>query len=467
MSLFMLGAAVAEASGADARTLQRRANEAFRTKEYAEARDALQRLVRLRPEDALAHYNLACALARLGETEAALDALEDAIGVGFINFHHMAHDKDLAPLRGEPRFQAVLLGWGELLDMRGEADLESAREALGPRYHYERDEMLRLNFASSLPAESFEAARAEIDRVAAYADARLFPQPDPDDPRADAWVTVILPTPEDFVRFVPAEGVGGIYDRDRRILVTSDIGPSLRHEFLHVLHHRRMMRLGQTHPLWVQEGLGTLVEDLEEGPDGVERAVPSWRTNIARRLRDAGRLTPWRTLFALDDERFMRTRANAQYAQARAVFMDLERRGALAEWLRNYEQTFDEDPTGVLAFERTLGAPLAQIEREHRDWLSGVPLVADVMRRAPVWLGVALSGGAGDGLVVEDVVTRPREAGERLRPRDVILSIDGRPVRTTQEVERVMGDLEPGDRVLLDVRRGTRRLSFEALVFRR
>jgi hypothetical protein len=62
-------------------------------------------------------YNLACARAMDGRTGAALDALEQAMadGTGAVGFDLLAEDPDLASLRGEPRWKALVgaLSWNE------------------------------------------------------------------------------------------------------------------------------------------------------------------------------------------------------------------------------------------------------------------------------------------------------------------------------------------------------------------
>jgi tetratricopeptide (TPR) repeat protein len=56
----------------------------------------------------LANYNAACALARLGQLEEAFGRLEQAIVAGFGARSQIETDQDLAPLRGDPRFAALL-----------------------------------------------------------------------------------------------------------------------------------------------------------------------------------------------------------------------------------------------------------------------------------------------------------------------------------------------------------------------
>jgi Flp pilus assembly protein TadD len=67
-----------------------------------------RRLVELRPEEPLAHYNLACSLALVGDTQAALDRLKLALEMGFRDVAFIRKDSDFASLRGDPRFEALL-----------------------------------------------------------------------------------------------------------------------------------------------------------------------------------------------------------------------------------------------------------------------------------------------------------------------------------------------------------------------
>jgi Flp pilus assembly protein TadD len=75
---------------------------------YAEGLAVDRQLVELQPEDSTARYNFACSLALVGEREGALDQLEEAARRGYDDAEHLAADPDLASLRDEPRFQALL-----------------------------------------------------------------------------------------------------------------------------------------------------------------------------------------------------------------------------------------------------------------------------------------------------------------------------------------------------------------------
>lgn len=67
-----------------------------------------RKLARLVPNDPTVHYNLACSLSLLGRPDAALDALETAIGLGYSDPEFMAKDADLSLLHGDPRFEGLL-----------------------------------------------------------------------------------------------------------------------------------------------------------------------------------------------------------------------------------------------------------------------------------------------------------------------------------------------------------------------
>lgn len=60
------------------------------------------------PEDSAIYYNVACMYATLKEIDSSLDMLETAIDKGFASRSWIENDGDLLPLRGHPRFNALL-----------------------------------------------------------------------------------------------------------------------------------------------------------------------------------------------------------------------------------------------------------------------------------------------------------------------------------------------------------------------
>ena len=77
--------------------------------------------------DELWHYNLACALALQGKREEALDALDQAITLGFLDFEHVAQDPDFAALHGTEAFDERITRMRERSDgIDGEPRLPAA-----------------------------------------------------------------------------------------------------------------------------------------------------------------------------------------------------------------------------------------------------------------------------------------------------------------------------------------------------
>jgi len=75
---------------------------------YGDALHVHKRLVQLRPQDALAHYNLAGNYALLKRKELALTTLRRAVELGYRDFRYMREDHDLDAIRQDPRFRQLM-----------------------------------------------------------------------------------------------------------------------------------------------------------------------------------------------------------------------------------------------------------------------------------------------------------------------------------------------------------------------
>src|SRR5207245_5212446 len=75
---------------------------------YADGLELDKRLIQLRPQDALAHYNLACSYALLKKPDLALKTLRGAVELGYRDFRYMREDRDLESVRHDPRFRQLL-----------------------------------------------------------------------------------------------------------------------------------------------------------------------------------------------------------------------------------------------------------------------------------------------------------------------------------------------------------------------
>ncbi|MBM4109500.1 MAG: PDZ domain-containing protein [Phycisphaerae bacterium] len=449
-----------------ARKMADEALAAFRAGDLDRAEALLRDQLALQPGHPTALYNLASVAAARRQTAEALELLLDAVQQGFDDVRRLRTDPLLRRVREEDRFKALLERWPDVLRLQAENNLAAVRRLFPGSLEESRDEELRVIYLSAYDAVSTEQARAEVTRVAAWARAHVFakaaPGPDP-----DPWVVVVLPQPPQFLAWARGKygdaalslggAVGGEYDHSTKRLVSRDLGSSLRHEFMHVLHWRHVTAAGQLHPVWVMEGLCSLPEDYDADAEGW-RPAPSWRTNISKRLERAGKLTPIAELAALSQERFINDRPLSKYAQARTLFLYLSQRGVLAEWYGAFVDGFEKDPRGVDAIEAALGKPLKDVDKDYRAWLRALPDAAEQIRPGMASLGLEVVNGTGEGPIVAEI--ERREPDFPLSRGDVIVALDDRPINDLPELVRVLGGYEPGDQVRLSVRRGHRRHEF-------
>lgn len=464
---------------------------AFDRKDWAAAEAALRELIPYDADNFVPWYNLACALAMQGKADEAMQMLDQSIARGFSDRLQLERDEQLAAVRTTERYKALLATWDQLLDRRGQSNLEFARKVFttretAARYTAERDESLRLSYLSAFDPTLFGEAKSQLTLLSDWWNREVIgkvgptnkPRPASLESAAVPWVTVVLPTRPDYARWAQGrfgeawERIGGQYSHDNKLLVAMDLGATLRHEYWHVLHWRDQDQRGQRHPIWIMEGLCSLVEDVAStSPGAAFKPIPSWRTNQARRLATAAGLMPWTTLFALDPKRFSQTRPLAQYAQSRAIFLFLHERGQLGAWYAAYVGGFDEDPTGGHAFVEVFGKPIKEIEREFRLWLRDLPQVTDTIGNAAANLPFDVGPGSGDGPTVDappDLSftrsnTRALGGPDGLKHQDVITAINGTPIRDLNDLARVLGELDAGTQVTVAYRRkdkhGTARIT--------
>jgi predicted esterase len=89
-------------------TLAREVQAHFAAKEYEKAEEGCREMIAIAPDQPTPHYNLACALSRLGRTTEALEALERAVERGFTDADHMRGDPDLKVLHQAAGFAGIV-----------------------------------------------------------------------------------------------------------------------------------------------------------------------------------------------------------------------------------------------------------------------------------------------------------------------------------------------------------------------
>lgn len=443
---------------------EREALAAFQARDYARAESLLRRQLESDPGNYVALYNLACVRAALGDGDEAAELLQRACESGYSDLRRTRRDPNLARARASARYAAMEQRWPEVLEKQLAANLDASR-AFAPGSEPVRDEALKIVYLSAFDAGSFEAARAEVSLVGEWAIENVFRGlDDAAELRLDPWVVVLLPKRPEFMRWARerhgaaavgmAQSIGGEYDHNLKRLVAQDLGSTLRHEFMHVLHWRDMTRRGQLHAIWIMEGLCALPEDYDLDEAGNMAPGVSWRSNTAKRMLTSGALRPLREYIGLNQQQFTGTRPLGNYAVSRTLFLYLHRLGKLGEFYTAYTESYAESPSGQAALERVLGKTLEQINKDFRIWLARLPEAAEQIRSGMASLGVEIEGGAGEGPVVRMVFADAGPGAEALRRGDVITSIDGRPTRDIAELIRILGLFKPGDTVAVGYRRG-------------
>jgi tetratricopeptide (TPR) repeat protein len=74
---------------------------------YADGLKVDEHLARLEPRSPLVFYNLACSCSLTGQFDRAASALETALQLGYRDFHWLARDPDLHPLRQQPIYRDI------------------------------------------------------------------------------------------------------------------------------------------------------------------------------------------------------------------------------------------------------------------------------------------------------------------------------------------------------------------------
>jgi tetratricopeptide (TPR) repeat protein len=74
---------------------------------YAEGLKIDQRLILLRPDDSIVHYNLACSYSLTDQMELAFEALHAAISLGYRDFKAMDNDPDLDNVRQHSEYKRI------------------------------------------------------------------------------------------------------------------------------------------------------------------------------------------------------------------------------------------------------------------------------------------------------------------------------------------------------------------------
>jgi tetratricopeptide (TPR) repeat protein len=446
----------AEESGPTAAQIEKFRQEAaehLQAKRYEEAIRAYYVVLKARPDDSNANYNMACACALLGKKESAISFLERAVEAGFVDFTHIRRDRDLDSLRHEERYRLLL---AREADYRSRADAEREekyRKKLGDRYSFVRDDRYRLLFITNTDARTRARLLSALRRYAEALWRDFFHN------KPTYTLTVLVPrTSADYMRdFGGKKGAAGFYQHATRTLtvnLASGTGTMI-HEFTHALHFADMEALDQRHPIWIVEGFGSLYEQCRILNDGTAVGLTNWRLNRHLKPGLGGEKTylPWKKVMDPKSGVFRdRATVGMAYAVTRYIFYYMQQKKVLRKFYRLYREGYKTDPTGVKFLKEVLGGSVEELEKEWKPWVMQLQYSRGRGPRPKVRLGVTLDVAAG-AVTVATVAEGSCAEKAGLRPGDVIVEADGRSVKSMADLLGVLIRHKAKDKIVIAIRR--------------
>jgi tetratricopeptide (TPR) repeat protein len=435
----------------------------LRDKRYEESAEVYQKILQINPDDMIALYNIACAYSLMGDKEKALQYLTKSIDAGYMDFEHMEHDSDLDSIRQESQYKEIMSAKDELMKTGARKQLEKLKEQFGEGYIFDVDEARRLAFAVYGSRETLDSMKADLD---SYADAQwdnLFAN------RPSYYITIVCPSMADFRKMVPNQNVGGFYNDAEKMLICpgsrSKTGGALRHEFTHALHAADMAARGQSHSIWVAEGLATCFESSEL-KDGKFHPIPNGRIAVLKNFLSRGRTVRLSSFMKYSPQQFM-SNAGLCYAQARYIMFYFFDCGKLRDWYEAFCSSFDREHYGVLATEKAFDKKIAGVEKDWKEWVSKQSSPPGVAPPPGGPLLGVVTTEEEQGMMVTEV--DPDSGAEKagIQPGDIIIEIDGKEVKDQSAFVNAIREHKPGDKIKIKVIRGDETIELDATLGKR
>jgi hypothetical protein len=449
-------AATAQSPADTARSATERAvNEALAQRRSVDALTRAKAWLERAPGDAGMLALAARAAAQSGDQRVAAGYLKRAIEEGFTDFAAVESGADFAGLRRHE-------SWAVVQDAMRSARARNERGVLTGTEATKAVDAWRMRFTSGYRAVPDGAtntilvttqdptSRGELLAMLATLTKdqvdRLFgkglAQP----------VAVIIAQGQDGEGDGLTPSRAGRYEHASRRLLTRDTGATLRHEFTHALHFAHMERINQLHPIWLREGLATVFETYRAREDGSLEFLPNERADAAMQLLATGVAPGLRRLLTMPEDDFQKD-GESTYPLVRSLMEFTASRGALERLYAEAVAGFRDDPACTRALERAHGASLEEIERSWTTWArerGAQGLSTDPTQPS---IGVTTEDHP-DGARIVRFVTKSTARDAGLRPGDVIVGVDGEPVRSVRELGVALTRLPRRETLTIRFRRG-------------
>jgi hypothetical protein len=308
-------------------------------------------------------YKHACELAATSPRDAVAE-LERAVEMGFTDFASIEANPELDPLRDSRRFKRLVARKDHYLRRTAQGTLVALENRFGADgYLYEIDDDQRLIFAVAMDSGQLSSLRDAMRTQAEALHAALF------DRKPEAYVTVLMPTAEDYGKLIRFRNVPGLYVDESKSLVARERGYVMVHEYTHALQAADRPPLAPESAPWIAEGLGCLCESADFAGGKFQ---PRDNTRFATLPHGARRkaLIPLERLVAMDKREFIR-RPALTYGQSAYLMLYLWEQGLLKKFYDSYKSTCRDDPTGKTALEAVTGKKLPDLHEAWRLWLAG------------------------------------------------------------------------------------------------
>ena len=412
---------------------------------YPQAEKSLREALEIVPNKATWVYNLACVLSLRDEPNAAMDCLEQAADLGFTDFTQMEHDPYLITVRALPRYQKLIERQGADSASRRRSGGGGTEEQAGPKYLYETDDEHKLIFAAATDQATLDALKESLLKQAASQWDALFSH------KPDEFIRIVVPTPIDFRRLVHNYAASGIYLDESRMLVAPHLGQVVVHEFTHALHAADQRSVGQEHPVWLREGLASMYEAGEFEKD-VLQPRDNYRLAFVQSAAKRQALVPLDRLLKYTPQDFV-SHSNLAYGESSSLLLYLYEKQQLRPFYDQYKKDYVSDSTGAKTLEKVTGLSLAELQKQWSAWMIDRPVPAQQPPTGGAWIGANFTA-AIDGLAVGVVFPNGPAANSGLKTGDVLVGIDDRDVRDTQTLIPLLAAHQPGDLVIVKIRRG-------------
>ncbi|MCX7702786.1 MAG: PDZ domain-containing protein [Planctomycetota bacterium] len=434
----------------EAAQLHRQALALLQQKKFDEAIKVYERILIVFPEDEIALYNTACAYALKGDREAAAEYLKRSVLAGYVDFRHMERDTDLDSIREHPTYKEIMEKKEEYEYKAAHKRLEGLKKRFGENYLYKIDQESRLIFATNTSEEILERLKKVLLEFAQAQWGYLFKN------KPTYYITIVLPTTEDFRKLVGNQAIGGFYNHASRTLITPSIGGALIHEFTHALHFADMDARRQQHPSWIVEGFSTCFE-TSEVRDGKPCPKQNYRLSVVQQAVAAGNFIPLERFFRLNHQQYMQN-ASLCYAMSRSIMFYLWRNDLLVKFYQTYtEEEYGKDSSGRSAIEKVSGKKLDEFQKEWVEWVKNEKIDEKRVAKGGPFMGIASSPAAGGLQIMQVVAGSPAEKAG-LKAGDLVTSIDGQPVASQEQLVELLMMHKPGDVLELEVIRGAEKL---------